>query len=114
LIPGCCPGGTLGAGVAVTPGVKRLPPVGLTPFSVGVGAGALDGDVVAVVVDVDDGACSPVLLQAVAKPPIAINAAPPAIAITSRLSLTVFTMLVPSVFSCSDERRAARSARAAP
>lgn len=93
-MPGCWPGGTFGAGLAVTPGVKRLPPVGFTPFSVGVGAAALDGDVVAVVVDVDEGACSPLEPQAVAKPPIAISAAPPAIATTSRLSLTVITMFV--------------------
>ena len=84
--------------MAVTPGVNRFPPDGLTPFSVGAGAAALDGDVVAVVVVVDvDGACSPLDPQAVAKPPIAISAAPQAIAITSRLSLLVITMLVPFV-----------------
>jgi hypothetical protein len=54
LIPGCCPGGTFGAGVAVTGGVKRLPPVGLMLFSVGDGAGA-DVVVVVVVVVVLDG-----------------------------------------------------------
>jgi hypothetical protein len=94
LIPGCWPGGTLGAGFAVTPGVNRLPPVGFTPFSVGAGAAALDGDVVAVVVDVVDGACWPLLPHAVAKPAIATSAAPPATTILNQLSLTVFTMLV--------------------
>ena len=98
----------------MTPGVKRLPPVGLTPFSVGVGAAALDGDVVVVVVEVDEGACSPLLPQAVARPPIAISAAPKPIAITRLLSLTVFTMLIPFVVSCSGERQGVRSARAAP
>ena len=38
LIPGCCPGGTVGAGGAKTGGVNRLPPVGLMLFSVGAGA----------------------------------------------------------------------------
>ena len=73
-----------------------MPPVGLTPFSVGVGAAALDGDVVVVVVkiDVDDGVCSPLVPQAVANPPIPINDAPPAIAISARLSLRVITMFV--------------------
>src|SRR5690349_12399655 len=92
-MPGCWPGGTFGAGLAVTPGVNRFPPVGLTPFSVGVGAAALDGEVVVVVV-VDDGDCSPLLPQAVASPPIAISAAT---AITKRLSLTVITVLIPFV-----------------
>ncbi len=84
MIPGCCPGGTFGAGEAVTPGVNRLPAVGLMLFSVGAGAAALDGDVVAVVVVVvpDDGACSLPLPHALATAPIAISAAPQAIAIT--------------------------------
>src|SRR5258708_38416683 len=57
LMPGCCPGGTAGAGGALTPGVNRLPPVGLRLFSVG--AGVLDGDdVVVVVVAVVDGVWS--------------------------------------------------------
>ena len=42
LIPGCWPPGTLGAGVACTGGVNRLPPLGLMLFSVGE-AGALFG-----------------------------------------------------------------------
>ena len=51
-MPGCWPGGTVWAGGALTPGVNRLPPVGLMLFSVGAGAGAavLDGDDVVVVV----------------------------------------------------------------
>ena len=50
-MPGCWPGGTVWAGGALTPGVNRLPPVGLMLFSVGAGAGAavLDGDDVVVV-----------------------------------------------------------------
>lgn len=100
-MPGCWPGGTFGAGLAVTPGVNRLPPVGLTPFSVGEGGAALDGGavvvVVVVVVVVDDGACLPLVLQAVAKPAIEISAAPPATATLNRLPLTVITMLVPFV-----------------
>jgi hypothetical protein len=39
----------VGAGGALTGGVKRLPPVGLIDFSVGAGAGA-GADVVALVV----------------------------------------------------------------
>lgn len=60
LIPGCWPAGTDGAAGAVIAGVNRLPPVGLTFFSVA-GAGLAEGDVVAVVVVVvgDDGAWLP-------------------------------------------------------
>ena len=64
MIPGCWPGGTLGAAGAVTPGVNRLGPVGLTPFSVGDGGAALDDGVVVVVVEVVEGACCPLLPQA--------------------------------------------------
>lgn len=59
LIPGCWPGATPVAGGALTPGVKRLPSLGLMLFSVGAGgggAGVDDGAVVVVVVVVDDGA----------------------------------------------------------
>jgi hypothetical protein len=93
----------VGAGGAFTDGVNRLPPVGLMPFSVGDGGAALDGGavvavvVVVVVVVLVDGACSPLLLHAVARPAIAIRAAPLATAILNRLSVTVFTMLVPFV-----------------
>src|SRR3981189_1142231 len=63
LMPGCCPGGTAGTEGALTPGVNRLPPVGLTLFSVG--AGVLGGDdagvVVVVVVGVVDGAWFPLV-----------------------------------------------------
>jgi len=34
LMPGCWPGGTAGAGGALTPGVNRLPPLGLMLLSV--------------------------------------------------------------------------------
>ena len=65
MIPGCWPGGTFGAAGAVTPGVNRFPPVGLTPFSVGDGGAALDGGgVVVVVVEVDEGVCCPLVPQA--------------------------------------------------
>lgn len=54
-MPGCWPGETVWTGGALSPGVNRFPPVGLTLFSVGAGAGGavLDGDVVVVVVVVD-------------------------------------------------------------
>jgi hypothetical protein len=69
------------------------------PFSVGVGAELGGGAVVVVVVVVVvDGACS-LLLHAVARPAIAISAAPLAIAILNRLSLTVLTMLVHSCWA---------------
>jgi hypothetical protein len=57
-MPGCCPGKTVAAGGALTPGVNKLAPVGLTLFSVGAGAAVLDGDdvVVVVVVVVVEGA----------------------------------------------------------
>jgi hypothetical protein len=63
--------------------VNRLPPVGLTPFSVGDGGAALDGDVVVVVVVVD-GACPP-FPHALAKAPIVISAEPAATTIRRRL-----------------------------
>jgi hypothetical protein len=72
-----------------------LPPVGLTPFSVGDGAVALD-DVVVVVVVVD-GACSPLLAHAAEKAPIAISAQPPATAIRRRLFRLIVTIHVPFV-----------------
>jgi hypothetical protein len=80
LIPGCCPPGTFGAGVAVTGGVNRLPPVGLMLFSVG-DAGALLagaellGGVVAVVLD---GLSLPPPPHAAVSVLIAMIAAPPA------------------------------------
>jgi hypothetical protein len=57
--------------------------VGLTPFSVGDGGAALDGDVVVVVVVVD-GACPP-FPHALAKAPITISAEPVATTIRRRL-----------------------------
>jgi hypothetical protein len=71
LIPGCCPGGTVGAGGATTGGVKRFPPVGLMLFSVGA-AGALEGGVVVVVVVVVTVVLGPWLLLL---PHAAVNAA---------------------------------------
>jgi hypothetical protein len=69
----------VGAGGALTGGVKRLPPVGLIDFSVGVTEGADDGAVVVVVVVVVDvsGAFSEPPHAAV-RPTIATMAAPPA------------------------------------
>jgi len=79
-IPGCCPGGTFGAGVAVTGGVKRLPPVGLMLFSVGDAGALLAGAslVVVVVVVVLDGLSPPPPPHAAVSAPIAMIAAPPA------------------------------------
>jgi hypothetical protein len=61
----------------LTPGVNRLPPVGLRLFSVG--AGVLDGDdVVVVVVVVVDGAWLALLLHPAVTAPMMTRAAPPA------------------------------------
>jgi hypothetical protein len=69
LIPGCWPGGTVGAGGALTPGVNRLPSVGLMLFSVAVGGAVVDGgDVVVVVVVVVEGAWLSLLHPAVTAP----------------------------------------------
>jgi len=78
-MPGCCPGGTVGAGGALTPGVNRLPPVGLMLFSVGAdGAEAvLEGDDVVVLVVVD-GAWLPLVPHPALTAPIRTRAAPPA------------------------------------
>ena len=64
--------------------MNRLPPVGLTPLSVGDGGAALDGDVVVVVVVVVEGACPP-FPHALAKAPIVISAEPVATTIRRRL-----------------------------
>src|ERR1700754_3834096 len=83
------PGGSVGAGGALTPGVNRLPPVGLMPFSVGDGGVALDdgGVVVVVVVVVDgEGACSPLLPHPARSAPIAISAPPPTTAVKWRMN----------------------------
>jgi hypothetical protein len=74
--------------------VNKLPPVGLTPFSVGDGGTALDdGDVVVVVVVVE-GACPPLFPHALAKAPIAISAEPLATTIRRRLIRPVNTIHV--------------------
>ena len=98
MIPGCWPGGTFGAAGAVTPGVNRLPPVGLTPFLVGDGGAALNDGVVVVVVVVEvvEGVCCPPLPQA-AKVPISISTEAQAMAIRRRLVRPVFTIHVPFV-----------------
>ena len=90
-MPGCWPGGTVGAAGALMAGVNRLPPVGLTSFSVGDGGAALgDGAVVdGVVVVVEgvvavDGAWLLLLPHPVVSAPIATRAAPPAITIIRR------------------------------
>ena len=91
-IPGCCPGGTFGAGVAVTGGVKRLPPVGLMLFSVG-DAGALVAGaelVVEGVVVVLDGLSLPPPPHAAVSAPIAMIAAPPATTPRRRLKRCEF------------------------
>jgi hypothetical protein len=68
-------------GGAFTGGVNRLPPVGLMLFSVGVTGGATDVVVVVVVVVVVlDGLGLLLVPQPAVNPPIAIRAAPPAIA----------------------------------
>jgi hypothetical protein len=81
-MPGCWPGGTVWAGGALTPGVNRLPPVGLMLFSVGAGAGAavLDGDdvVVGVVVVGVEGAWLPPLPHPAMTAPITTRTVPPA------------------------------------
>ena len=76
MIPGCCPPGTVGAGVAVTGGLNTLPPVGLRFFSVGdAGAGVVV--VVVVVVVVLDGAWVVLPPHAAVRAPTAMIAAPP-------------------------------------
>jgi hypothetical protein len=80
LIPGCCPGITVGAAGACTGGVNKLPPVGLMLFSLGAGA---DVVVVVVVVVVSGAFCS--LPQAAVIAPIAMIAETPAMAASRRL-----------------------------
>jgi hypothetical protein len=90
-IPGCCPGGTFGAGVAVTGGVNRLPPEGLMLFSVGAGALLAGAElVVVVVVVVLDGLPPPPPPHAAVSPPIAMIAAPPATTPRRRLKRCEF------------------------
>ena len=75
------PGMAVGAGGALTGGVKRLPPVGLIDFSVGDNDGADDGVVVVVVVS---GAFSSSVPQAAVKPIMATIAVPPTAAAMRR------------------------------
>src|SRR6476620_1463873 len=82
------PGGAVGAGGAFTGGVNRLPPVGLSDFSVGAtgGGAGVAGDVVVVVVVVvvvSGAFCSSLAHEAV-KPTIVTTAAPPTSAATRR------------------------------
>ena len=92
------PGGSVGAGGAITCGVNKLPPVGLIPFSVGatVGGGVVAVVVVVVVEVAGDG------FWLVAHPattdPIATRAAQPARAILTRL--TRFELMIHTCLSC--------------
>lgn len=74
------PGVAVGAGLAVTDGVNRLPPLGLIDFSVGVTADV----VVVVVVVVDDGVSGAFFSppQPAVRPIMAMSAVPPAAAET--------------------------------
>ena len=100
-MPGCWPGGTVGAAGALMAGVNRLPPVGLTSFSVGDGGAALgDGAVVDGVVVVD-GAWLLLLPHPVVSAPIATRAAPPAITIIRRpLRLELIVNLLYVLAAC--------------
>lgn len=71
------PGVAVGAGLAVTDGVNRLPPFGLSDFSVGVTAADV---VVVVVVVVDEGVSGAFFSspQPAVRPIIAMSAVPPA------------------------------------
>ena len=77
------PGVAVGAGLAVTDGVNRLPPFGLSDFSVGVTADVVVVVIVVVVV-VDDGASGAFFSspQPAVRPIIAMSAVPPAAAVT--------------------------------
>ena len=101
------------------PGVKRLPPVGLTPFSVGDGGAALDDGVVVVVV-----VCG--RRRGRLLPTIAAGGQGAyhhkhgttgyGNSTTGSRVITIHVPFVPSQLSCQFDsgRRAARSARAAP
>jgi hypothetical protein len=88
----------LGAGVARTGGVNRLPPLGLMLFSVG-DAGVLLGGGVVVVVDVvveAGGAWLPALPQAAITVPTPMSAAPPRTAAKRRPTQSEFMSSSPS------------------
>lgn len=76
----------MGAGGALMPGVNRLPPVGLMPFSVGDGGAALDDGVVVVVVVVVEGVCSLLVPHPARSAPAAISAPPPTTATKRRVN----------------------------
>src|ERR1700754_3443917 len=71
------------------------------PFSVGDGAAALGDVVVVVVVEVVEGACSPLLPHPAANAVNAISAQPLATAIRRRLIRPVITIRVPFMLSGS-------------
>ena len=75
------PGVAVGAGLAVTDGVNRLPPLGLIDFSVGVTADVVV--VVVVVVVVDEGVSGAFFSppQPAVRPTMAMSAVPPAAAV---------------------------------
>lgn len=80
----------------MTPGVNRLPPVGLMTFSVGDADGALEGVVAVVVVVVDvEGACSPLWLQPALSAPSVMSAPPPATAIVRRIN--IFELMITTI-----------------
>jgi len=90
LLPGRLPGAGVGGPGAITPGVNRLPPVGLIDFSVspgegggGAGGGAVVVVVVVVVVFVVSGAFFSLAHEAV-KPTVVTIAAPPTSAAARR------------------------------
>src|SRR3981189_3635030 len=94
------PGGSVGADGAIPCGENELPPVGLVPFSVGVGGGvvAVIFAVVVVVVVEADGEAFWLVAQPATTDPIATRAAPPASAIRSRLTRFELMIHIPSLF----------------
>ena len=100
------PGGSVGAGGAITCGEKRLPPVGLIPFSVGdtVGGGVVAVVVVVVVVEVEGaGDGFSLVAHPASTEPIAARATQPARAILKRL--TRFDLMIHVLSFLSGLRR---------
>ena len=97
LIPGCWPGGTVGAAGATTGGVNKLPPVGLMLFSVGAGGVLLVAGLVVVVVVVVDGVGVLLLWHPAVSTPITHSRATPAKA--NRRALTIRTVMDRSYLS---------------